>query len=129
MRPSWLRLGSMILAVDAVLLVSASVAIVLTDHPDPATRVGRHLIAGALANATVALLLFLLACGPVRRGERWSLWAYGIPLALYGVPMLVMDARFASSAGRLSALAPQVLGLAMAAVGLTLVTIGRDRAR
>ncbi len=127
MRQPLLRAGSAILAVDAVLLVSASLAIVLTNDPDPATRVGRHLLAGALANATVALLLFLVAVGPVRRGERWALWAYGIPLLLYGLPMLVMDATYVEPAGRLGALGPQVLGMGLAAVGITLAAKGRSR--
>lgn len=130
MRQSLLRTGSNILAADAVLLVSASFAIVLTNDPDPASRVGRHLWAGALANATVALLLFILAVGPVRRGERWALWAYGIPLFVYGLPMLVMDATHVEPAGRLGALGPQVLGLGLALLGLTLAGLGRcDRLR
>lgn len=126
----FLRLGSFVLAADAVLLVSASLAIILTNEPDPATRVGRHLWAGALANTTVALLLFILAVGPVRRGERWALWAYGIPLFVYGLPMLVMDATHVEPAGRLGALGPQVLGLGLALIGLTLAGLGRsDRLR
>ena len=75
-----LRAGSAILTVAAAGILGASFAI-LSPRPNPWSSSGRHLWAGALANASVALLLIAIAAVPLRRGEKWAFWAYLIPIA------------------------------------------------
>jgi hypothetical protein len=112
--------GCAILTVGALGLSAASFAI-LARGPELATRTGRHLVAGALANLSLALLMALLAAIPLRRGERWALWAYLAPLLLYGLPILVIDAMNVAPARLARTLAPQILGLASVVVGLAVV--------
>jgi uncharacterized membrane protein len=114
-----LRAGSAILTVAAAGILGASLAI-LTPRPNPWSSAGRHLWAGALANACLALLLIAIAAIPLRRGEKWAFWAYLVPIALYGLPMAILDTIFVPRATLLRTLAPQVAGLAAVAVGLAL---------
>ena len=114
------HIGCVILAVGAFGLSAASLAI-LSPSPDPHTRVGRHLIAGALANLALALILGLIAAVPLRRGQRWAFWAYVIPLGIYGVPVLLMDSTYVSSEHLIATLVPQLLGLVLSILGLILV--------
>lgn len=112
-----LRAGSAILVVAAVGILSASVAI-LSPRPPPWTSAGRHLWAGGLANACVALLLIVIAAIPLRRGEKWAFWAYVIPIAVYGIPIAILDTLYVPKAHLLQTLAPQLAGLTTVAVGL-----------
>lgn len=114
-----LRAGSAILTVAAAGILGASMAI-LTPRPNPWSSAGRHLWAGALANACLALLLIAIAAIPLRRGEKWAFWAYLVPIALYGLPMAILDTIFVPRATLLRTLVPQVAGLAAVAVGLAL---------
>jgi uncharacterized membrane protein len=114
-----LRAGSAILTVAAAAILGASLAI-LTPRPNPWSSAGRHLWAGALANACLALLLIAIAAIPLRRGEKWAFWAYLVPIALYGLPMAILDTIFVPRATLLRTLVPQVTGLAAVAVGLAL---------
>jgi hypothetical protein len=114
-----LRAGSAILTVAAAGVLFASFAI-LSPRPNPWASAGRHLWAGALANACVALLLIVIAAIPLRRGEKWAFWAYLIPIALYGLPIAILDTIYVSRPNLLMTLAPQLAGLAAVAVGLAL---------
>ncbi len=114
-----LRAGSAILTVAAAGLLGASF-VILSPRPNPWTAAGRHLWAGALANAGVALLLIAIAAIPLRRGEKWAFWAYLVPIAVYGLPIAILDTLFAPRSALLWTLAPQMAGLAVVAAGLAL---------
>lgn len=114
-----LQVGSFLLALAALGLLPASWAI--AQGFDFSDRTGRHLLAGGLANLSLALLLALVAAVPIRRGDRWGFWAYCIPVLLYGLPMLVIDATRVAPASLLTTIGPQVLGLLTVVVGLTIV--------
>ena len=109
----------MILVVAAAGILAASV-VILSPPPSPWSSAGRHLWAGGLANACVAVLLILIAAVPLRRGEKWAFWAYVIPIAVYGLPIAILDTLTVSKDRLLATLAPQFLGLTAAAVGLAL---------
>jgi hypothetical protein len=115
-----LRVGSFLLAFAALGLASASFAIV-SPTPGLAEKIGRHLLAGSLANLAVSLLLFLIAAIPLRRGQRWALWAYCVPFIVYGVPVLVVDATHVARERLFITLLPQILGLLIAMIGLLIV--------
>ena len=114
-----LRAGSAILTLAAAGILAASFAI-LSPRPNPWASAGRHLWAGALANACLALLLMAIAAIPLRRGEKWAFWAYLIPIAVYGLPIAILDTIYVSRPSLLMTLAPQLAGLAAVAVGLAL---------
>lgn len=114
------RLGCIILTVGAVGLAAATVAI-LSPTPDLHTKLGRHLVAGALANLALAVTLGLVAGVPLRQGHRWAFWAYVVPFAIYGIPVLIMDSTYVSREHLLGTLVPQVVGLALSIAGLVLV--------
>lgn len=114
-----LTLGSSILILAALALLGASFAIV-TPSPGMSSKLGRHLIAGALANVSVAILLAALALVPIRRGEPWAFWLYVIVAALYGIPILVLDATHVAQSRLVVTLLPQILGLVTMSVGLAI---------
>jgi hypothetical protein len=114
-----LTLGASILFIAALALLSASFAIV-TPSPDLSSKVGRHLVAGALANVSVAILLATLALVPIRRGEPWAFWLYVIVAAVYGIPVLVLDATHVAPSRLVVTLLPQMLGLVTMSVGLAI---------
>lgn len=118
------QLGSTILAVGALGLFAASAAILLTNQPDPSTRVGRHLWAGALAIACLAVLEIILALIPLRRGDPWALWAAAIPFLLVGAPVLYLDATYVEKSARLWTLVPQVISQLIGISGLLLCAAG-----
>lgn len=120
MRGPCLRAGTVLLALAAFGISFASMAI-MSQGVDLATRTSRHLLAGALANGFLSVLLVVLALVPLRRGQRWAFWAYLIPVVGYGVPMFVVDATHVARENLLMTLLPQGLGLGVAAVGLALV--------
>ena len=122
-REKKLRLGSIILSAASLLLLSVSL-VFLMDYPDPAEKIGRHLIAGALANAALAGSLLLIALIPLRKGEPWALWTFAILLFIYGIPILTIDALFVSKENILQTLLPQGLGFLSALVGLALAYCG-----
>jgi hypothetical protein len=114
-----LRLGSTILTIGYVALLAASIAIV-SKEADPSSAVGRHLWAGALANAALALVEILVVLIALRKGEKWAWWAAALPLICYGLPILILDSIFVSPERLVETLAPQVLGLITAGTGLVL---------
>ena len=114
------KTGVAVVALATVGLGSASVAMV-AQRPDVATTIGRLLYAGALANASLALTLFLIALIPLKHGQRWAFWTLCAPIVLYGIPMLILDGTNVSRAHLASTLAPQVGGLGLLIVGLVLV--------
>ena len=112
------HLGSTILAVGALGLFAASGAILLSDQPDPSTRVGRHLWAGALAIACLAVQELILALIPLRRGDPWALWAAAIPFLLVGAPVLYLDVTYVQKSTWLWTLMPQVISQLIGISGL-----------
>jgi hypothetical protein len=98
----------------------AAAAAVLPRQIDPGARVGRHLVAGALAIAALSGLEVLVALVPLRRGEPWAFWAAALPVAVVGLPVLIVDVVYVPTPLLLGALVPQILGLAVVVAGLTL---------
>ncbi|MBF8294670.1 MAG: hypothetical protein HW389_1215 [Bacteroidetes bacterium] len=115
-----LRLGCTILAIGYIGLFLASIAIV-SKQADPSSAVGRHLWAGALANACLAAVEIIIVSVPLRKKQRWAWWAASLPILFYGLPILIIDSTYVSSERLAETLAPQVLGLLAAIVGLALV--------
>ncbi|HYM80948.1 MAG TPA: hypothetical protein VEY91_06000 [Candidatus Limnocylindria bacterium] len=114
------RIGVVVTALATLGLGSASFAMMAV-RPDVSTHLGRLLCAGALANASLALTMFLIAVIPLRHRQRWAFWALCAPIAFYGVPMLILDGTNVRSERLVSALAPQVTGIGLLLVGLALV--------
>jgi len=94
---------------------------ILSPTPDLHTKVGRHLVAGALANLALAVILGIIAAVPLRHGHRWAFWAYAIPFAIYGIPVVIMDSTYVPREHLLATLVPQVVGLVLSISGLILV--------
>ena len=126
MRRRALRVGWMLLAVSSVGLLAAPVTI-LRNRPDLATRTGRHVLAGALALVCVAILEFVLAVVPIRRGERWAVAAAALPFVVVGLPILFVDATHVAAQRLRATLAPQVAGLAAGSAALVLCAVGVRR--
>lgn len=118
-RDPLLHWGSGIVALGALGLLAAAAAI-LPRQIDPGARIGRHLVAGALAIAALAAVEFLVALIPLRRGERWAFWAAAVPVTVLGVPVVILDAVYVAPSTLFATLVPQVLGLAVQIAGLTL---------
>ena len=116
------KLGSSLLALGCIGVLGAPLSIVRAGV-DPSTRVGRHLIAGALALASVSVLEMAIVVGPLRRGERWAWWAALSPFVIVAVPVLVMDLLYVSSERLFRTIAPQLAGLLAGALGLWLSRI------
>lgn len=114
-----LRWGSGIAAAGALGLLTAAAAI-LPRQMDTGARVGRHLLAGALAIAALSAVEVLIALVPLRRGEAWAFWASAVPVVVVGVPVVIVDASYVPAASLFAALVPQVLGLSICVVGLSL---------
>ena len=117
-----LRWGSGITAVGALGLLTAAAAI-LPRQMDTGARVGRHLVAGALAIAALSVVEVLIALVPLRRGETWAFWASAVPVVVVGVPVVVVDAYHVPAVNLFATLVPQVLGLSICVVGLSLAGI------
>lgn len=113
------NIGSILLAVAGLGLAMASIPI-LGPHPELARAADRHLLAGALANLSLALILVTLALIPIRRGHRWALLAYALAAVTYGLPIFIIDATHVSQGNLLPTLFPQALGLLLMAAGLLL---------
>lgn len=114
-----LRWGSGIAAAGALGFLTAAAAI-LPRQMDTGARVGRHLVAGALAIAALSAVEVLIALVPLRRGETWAFWASAVPVVVVGVPVVIVDASYVPAANLFAALVPQVLGLSISVVGLSL---------
>ena len=83
-------------------------------------RTGRHLLAGALALATLSLVSIGLTLGPLRRGERWAWWAVLVPIFTVAMPIATIDALFVRSGNVIATVGPQAAGITAALVGLFL---------
>lgn len=118
-----LRLASIILTVTAIGMAAASIAI-LSDELDPNTRTGRHLVAGALANLSLSAVELFIALFPIRKGERWGVWAFALPLLCYGIPILMLDATYVARERHLATLGPQIGGLILGLTGLIICVKG-----
>ena len=123
------RLGSTILAVGALGLLAASAAILLSNQPDPSTRVGRHLWAGALVLACLSVQEVLLALVPLRRGEPWAIVAAAIPFLIVGAPVLYLDATHVSTGARFWTLVPQIVSQLIGGAGLVLCAVGISKVK
>jgi hypothetical protein len=114
-----LQIGSFILATAALSLLPASWAI--AHGANLSDRIGRHLLAGSLANFSLAVLLGVIALVPLRRGERWAFWVFGVPLLAYGFPILAVDAMHVARSNLLMTLTPQILGLSLLLIGVVII--------
>jgi hypothetical protein len=121
--PTVRRIGSILLAFSSLGLMAAPITIVAA-IPDLTTRSSRHAFAGALALTAVAVLEFILALIPVRRGERWALAAATMPFVVVGLPVLVVDATHVPRERLWNTIAPQVIGLVSGMTALALCTLG-----
>jgi hypothetical protein len=72
----------------------------------------------------VAILGWILALVPIRRGERWAVAAAAVPFVVIGFPIFVVDATYVARERLWNTLAPQALGLAMGMAALVLCAIG-----
>jgi len=113
------RLGSALVAVSYGMSGFAAYAI-LSAHPGVATRNGRHLVAGAMAILSLALVEMLIALIPLRRGEKWAFWAALIPMLSLVIPVMLIDAATVSADHLVTTLTPFVIGLLLAFTGLAL---------
>src|SRR5262245_66130011 len=108
--PRGLRVVSILLALSALGLLAVPITI-MAALPDVTTRAGRHAVAGALGLTALALVEFLLAVIPIRRGERWAMYAAAVPFVIVGIPVLVVDAEYVARERLWNTLAPQFVGL------------------
>ncbi|HKE88038.1 MAG TPA: hypothetical protein VKB50_29985 [Vicinamibacterales bacterium] len=127
-RSAALRVGWILLAVSAVGPLAAAIAI-LTNIADLTTRSSRHAFAGALGLTALAILQFILAVIPIRRGEKWALVATGVPFVVVGVPVLFVDATNVAPERVWPTIAPQLLGLLVGGTGCALCMTGMGRPR
>lgn len=104
-------------------LLAATFAI-LYRRPDVTTRTGRHLVAGALGIAALAVVEVLVCAIPLRRGERWAQWAAAAPLFLLGIPVFLIDVQFVPRQTRAVTLLPQAI---VVLFGLVLVILAVAR--
>ena len=111
--------GAGVLAAAYLTLLGASFAI-LSRRPDVTTRTGRHLVAGALGIAALAVVEVLVCAIPLRKGERWAKWAATVPLFLLGIPIFAIDVRYAPAHTRVATLLPQGIAVLF---GLILVIV------
>jgi hypothetical protein len=121
-----LRVGWILLAVSAFGFLAAPISILL-NIPDFSTRPSRHAFAGALGLAALAVLEFLLAVIPIRRGETWALIAAGVPFVVVGVPVFIVDATNVAPERLWRTLAPQVAGLVVGTAAWVLCVVGIRR--
>jgi hypothetical protein len=126
--PLGMRLGWILLAVSALGILAAPVTI-LRAIPDLTTRPSRHAFAGALGLAALAILEFVLAVIPIRRGERWALVAAVIPFVIVAVPVLIVDATYVARERLWNTLTPQVVGLVLGVASLILCAVSSLRSR
>jgi hypothetical protein len=113
------RLGAALVALSYGTSGLATRAI-FVNHPEVATRDGRHLIAGAMAIVSLALIEILIALIPLRRGEKWAFWAALIPMLSLVIPVMLIDAVNVTPDHLVTTLTPFALGLVLAFAGLAL---------
>jgi hypothetical protein len=99
---------------------------ILVGRPDVSTRTGRHLMAGALALASLAGVEILIAVFPFRRGEVWAFWAALLPMISLSMPVMLVDATHVASGQLLVTLAPFLAGTILAVCGLVLTRPSRE---
>jgi hypothetical protein len=121
LRSPFTTVGSFLVATSYAVAGFGAYAI-FVDALDVHTRAGRHLLAGALAIATLSVVEMIIALFPLRRGELWAFWAALLPLASLVVPVMLVDAMHVAPEHRLATLAPFIVGLVLAVIGLFLAT-------
>lgn len=120
-----LRLGSSLVALSYAVAGFAAYSILAT-RPDINTRSGRHLLAGALAIASLSAVEVLIAIFPLSKGERWAFWAALLPLVTLVLPVMLVDATHVISGNRFTTIVPFAVGLTLAIGGLVLIWFGRE---
>lgn len=113
---SKLRLSWKLIVAAYVGLSAASWGI-LDRGTDLSTANGRHLLAGALANAAFVILGITVTITSYRRGKRWAWFANTIPF-VYGIPIICLDSYYVGF--WTSTVLPQVLGAGVLLLGLGL---------
>jgi hypothetical protein len=121
-----LGVGWVLLAVSAIGLLAAPITMLMS-IPDFSTRPSRHAFAGASGLTALAVLEFVLAVIPIRRGERWAVIAAGVPFLVVGMPVLIVDATNVASERVWQTLAPQVAGLLLGVAAWFLCVVGIRR--
>ncbi|HEV8254691.1 MAG TPA: hypothetical protein VGQ78_08050 [Vicinamibacteria bacterium] len=122
-RSTILRLGVALFVAGLIGMLAAPITIIRV-MPGLHTRTGRHTLVGALGLIAVAILGWILALVPIRRGERWAVAAAAVPFVVVGFPIFVVDATYVARERLWNTLAPQALGLAMGMAALVLCAIG-----
>jgi hypothetical protein len=117
--------GVLLLLLSAILLIAPSFSMISGANLYTAT--GRHLVAGALANLSLSIILVLVTLIPLRRGERWPLGAFMAAFLCYGVPVFLIDATHVDSTRLQSTLAPQAAGLLLILLGMLVFARGAAR--
>ena len=117
-----LNIGSAILITGYLGL--SSVSFVIAKDAELSTATGRHLLAGALANASFAISQMLITNFALRNGEQWAWWSNLIPMVGYGFAILIIDATHVKAANLFATLLPQVIGLCILVVGLIISWMG-----
>jgi hypothetical protein len=86
-------------------------------------------IRSGLALVTVALVAveILVVLVPLRRGEKWALWAALLPLALVGIPRMLTDPTCTAMSLSVHGCHQFMGALLLAAVGFILVSFGLRR--
>jgi hypothetical protein len=124
--------GARALAVAYLGLLGAAFAI-LSRRPDLTTQSGRHLVAGALGIAALAVVEVLVCAIPLRRGEAWAQWAAAVPLFLLGIPVFVIGVQYLPRKTRVVTLLPQgiavLLGLVLVILAVARYLDGREEKR
>ena len=90
-RPPGASLVLIALGYFGLALVSLALA---RSAPSLETMLGRHHVAGALANGALVLVGLAIVFGPYRRGDRWAHWVHWIPVLAYGIPILCIDGAY-----------------------------------
>ena len=117
-----LNIGSTILTAGYVGL--SSVSFIIAKDADLDTKLGRHLLAGALANFAFSFVQIMVTNFALRKGEKWAWWANLIPAFSYGLTILIIDATHVQLSKLFITLAPQIGGLIILGAGLIITGIG-----
>lgn len=120
-----LKVGSFILAGGYIGL--SSVSFIIAKDANLNAIQGRHLLAGALANAAFSFTQIMVSFFALRKGRRWAWWSNLIPALGYGLTILIVDATHVKPTRLFATLAPQVAGLIIVGIGLIFSWSGLDK--
>jgi hypothetical protein len=120
-----LNVGSSVIVTGYIGL--SLVSFIIVKGADLNTAEGRHLLAGALANAAFCFSQIMITYFALRKGKRWAWWSNLIPAFGYGLTMLIIDAAHVHKTRLFTTLAPQVAGLIILGTGLIISWTGLDK--